>query len=338
MLWIMTRVIPGVPPATSCPKLLMFDGLGYRPADYSEADAKYWGRVIGVQGFFLNYVMGGWGNSVGDDESSPLYQRLKVFQETFSKYGVTDNFIKVASRLSLDWSNPKAQAQVVSNFRQAAHLARYAGLKGLALDLEPQAEGLWFEDSKLPDKSDRVFRFGRQVGEAIHATFPDATIIVLPEVLMYSSAADEYGTSRNYALSPRFWDGLSQSHFHKLIIATELTYNSWRPDQIARNIREKYQENLIQNSLDPDSVPLAPGIWPLGKTYTDKAPRISTSQFKDRLGRAYQEARHEGSPYVWIYGFGSAWQTDGPYGKGNVTPQFGEYVDVLKQMEKSCSN
>jgi hypothetical protein len=42
--------------------------------------------------------------------------------------------------------------------------------------------------------------------------------------------------------------------------------------------------------------------------------------------------------YVWIYGAGSAWQTDGPYGKGKVAKRFKQYAAVLQRVQAACAN
>jgi hypothetical protein len=314
-----------------CPKLLMFGGLDIQ-THLNETQARYWGQEIGIQGFFVNNVMAHWKASVGDDEKSPGYQRLKQFQELYSKYGVADNFIKVAMYKPHDWRDPVAQDRVVSNFRQAAHLARYAGLKGLALDLEPY-KPTWNQDAAIPDKAERVFLLGRRVGGAILSEFPEATIIVLPEILEYTCPPFSENVCQAYALSSRFWDGLIQGHLKQLIIASEHSYNSSRPDLIADSVAKIYHENLIGNGIDPESVPIALGIWPLGKTYTDKSARCTPPQFEERLRLAVQVK----SPYVWIYGHGSAWQSDGPYGKGSVDPHFSDFVRVIHQVKEQCA-
>ena len=315
-----------------CPKLLMFDGLDISKYQ-DETQARYWGQEIGIQGFFINNVMPGWETSKGDDEKSAGYQAMKQFQELYSKYGVTDNFIKVASNKPHDWRDPVAQDRVVSNFRQAAHLARFAGLKGLALDLEPQAKGLWEIDPTFPEKSKSVRILGRRIGAAILSEFPDAVVIVLPEILMFTCPPYKEGTCQVYALSQQFWDGLIEAHFHQLIIATENSYDSGSPALIATGVRSKYRENLVGNGINADTVPIALGIWPLGKSYTDKSARSTPEVFRKRL----QEAFHENSPYVWIYGHGSAWQTDGPYGKGSVDPHFSDFVRVIHQVKEQCA-
>jgi len=322
----------GSPNFGACPKVLMFDGLEIHKQN-NEAMAQYWGQRIGIDGFFANNVMSDWDTSVGHDENSAVYQDLKQFQQLYSRYGVTDNFIKVALYTVHDWRDPAAQSRVVENFRQAAHLARYAGLKGLALDLEAY-KSTWNEDNAIPGKAERVYLLGRRIGGAILSEFPDATIIVLPEILEYTCPPFNEKVCQAYALSSRFWDGLIQAHFKQLMIASEHSYNSSRPDQIADYLAKIYRENLTANGIDPESAPIALGIWPLGKNYRDKSARSTPSQFEERLRLAFQVK----SPYVWIYGHGSAWEKDGPYGKGDVDPHFEEYVQVLHRVKETCAD
>lgn len=319
-------------PASSCPKILMFDGFDIQ-TQLDEAHAHYWGEEIGVNGFFLNNVLASWENSVGEDDKSPFYQKVKQFQDLYSKHGVTDNFIKVALYKPHDWTDPAAQSRIVSNFRQAAHLAKYASLTGIALDLEPQAKGFWEEDPSVPDKDRRVFLLGKRIGGAILSEFPEATAIVLPEILVYTCPPYDQAICRAYKFSPKFLDGLVQSHFERLILATENSYNSAFSALIAKGVREKYRAALQDDGLAPDSVPVALGLWPLGKTYTDKTARTSPGEFEKRLREAFQQP----SPYLWIYGHGSAWQKDGPYGKGDVDPHFQEYVQVIHRIKQACS-
>jgi hypothetical protein len=62
---------------------------------------------------------------------------------------------------------------------------------------------------------------------------------------------------------------------------------------------------------------------------------MSASSFKRALETAYRST----DDYVWIYGHGSAWQTDGPYGKGPTVSNFGAYTTVVKQVRKElCRN
>ena len=78
---------------------------------------------------------------------------------------------------------------------------------------------------------------------------------------------------------------------------------------------------------------MAPGLWPLGVSYKDKSPRIPPGEFERRLKLAFAAARD----YVWIYGFGSAWQTGGPYGSAPVAPDFPKYLNAVHDAQASCT-
>ena len=314
-----------------CPKVLMFDGLDVL-TELDEAKAKYWGQVVGVDGFFINHVMAGWTDSVGDDEGGETYRRVRKFHDLYSKFGVSDDFIKVAVYKQHDWRDPDGQSRVVSNFRQAAHLARYAGLKGLALDLEDYVGGHWANDPTDPDKADRVYSLGRRIGGAILSEFPDGEIIVLPEVLAFTCPPYSEKVCQNYDLVRRFWDGLVQAHFRELFIAAEQSYDLSQPNLIAGKMREIYHSNLVSNGIDPADVGVLLGIWPLGKTYTDKSAWCTPAQFEERLRLAFRER----AAYVWIYGHGSAWEKEGPYGNGDVDPRFDEFVQALHRVKRNC--
>ena len=125
-----------------CPKVLMFGGLDIH-TQIDETMARYWGQKIGIDGFFVYNLMGNWDDLFAGEDGGPVYQRLKQFQNLYSQYGVTDNFLEVGLSKVHDWVKPDSQTRVILNFRQAARLAKFAGLKGLALDIEPYVPGYW---------------------------------------------------------------------------------------------------------------------------------------------------------------------------------------------------
>lgn len=329
-LLVPTRVLSQAP-SIPCPKILMFDGVSI-DKHTNDSAAQYWGQKIGLDGFFVNHVVSDWGHTVGDDETSLDYQRVKQFQDLYAKYGVGDNFLKIALYTPHDWQNPVAQSRVVTVFRQAAHLARYAGLKGLALDLEPYVKHFWNIDPAVPEKAELVSALGKQIGDAIVAEFPTAMMIILPEILMYTCPPYEQHVCDNYALSSRFWAALSQARFRQLIIATENSYDASNPEAVVNTVQDVYEKDLRRRGIDPKALVVAPGIWPLGKSYTDKTAHSTPAQFRERLRSAAQGT----SPYIWIYGHGSAWEKDGPYGQGNVDPQFEQFVQVVHQFKQAC--
>ena len=325
---IASLLLAGSPAAgASCPKILMFDGLDIR-AENNEMAARFWGETVGVQGFFVNYIFYSWEDSVGDDEKGQLYQSVKTFQALYSRHGVTDNFIKVAAYRQHDWTDPSAETLVAQNFQRAAHLARYSGLKGIALDLEPHVKGFWAENPTIPDKADRVYRLGREVGQAIKSAYPEATVIVLPEILAFTCPPYTAPICQAYQLSSRFWDGLIQAHFRQLVLGTENSYDSARPEVVVAKTHALFNANLAKNGLPPTSMSIAPGLWPLGKSYADKRARCTPAEFEERQRLAMKER----PPYIWIYGLGNTWKQEG----GPTEPRFTEYLRVIHKAKETC--
>src|SRR5262245_41483359 len=97
------RVLSEAPPVT-CPKVLMFDGV-HIDKHNNDTAAKYWGQKIGIDGFFVNEIAAHWEATVGDDEKSPGYQRVKQFQDLYAQYGIKDNFIKIALYKPHNWQD-----------------------------------------------------------------------------------------------------------------------------------------------------------------------------------------------------------------------------------------
>lgn len=334
--------------AAQCPKLLMFDGFDIRTQNNAQ-QAAYWGRTVGVQGFFLNSVMAHWQKDVGTDPDSKLWQDVARFQSLYSGYGVTDNFIKVALYKSHDWKSPKANQAVVARLQHAAMLAKYARLKGIALDLEPY-EPMWGGPAAGPELTGTIEQEGRAIGEAMHKAYPGMTLFVLPDVLAQTQryatllqrfrsrvhemkAAGKMPKYSRYEMAVPFVRGLLSVPWARVVIGMEQTY-SRNADGMAPSVQRTLGDfaNLTGRSAASMHLSGAPGLWPLGPTRTDKAARESPGRFADRLRAAYTAA----GQYVWIYGHGSAWQADGPYAPGPVTSDFGQYTRVIHQVEATC--
>lgn len=69
-----------------------------------------------------------------------------------------------------------------------------------------------------------------------------------------------------------------------------------------------------------------------GLSYGDKSARLSPAQFEKERWSAFSVAPEPG----WIYGFGSAWQTEGPYGKGSLVPDFKRHIAAIRQVIAGC--
>lgn len=308
--------------AHACPKLL-YMAVNYN-TDNTAMDAQYWGETVGVQGVFINYLMTYWTSNVGATPNA-TWESAKAFQTTYAGYGVTDNFIKVSIYSDLDWKNPKAIDQYVTNFGNLARLAKYAGFKGIALDLEPYSSA-WGEQAG-GDKN-TVQRAAQLIAGAMYRAYPDMTLVILPDVVYeYGATRDLILATGGYKMAVPFVHGLFYQPWKQVIMATEGTYSA-SPASIIHWVDVTYAnyDGMFTPGKFPFSV--APGIWPLGVSGSDKSARMSVSQFQQNLATDYAVT----DSYVWIFGMGSAWKSDK---NGPVVPNFIEYTNVVKN---ACAN
>ena len=224
------------PASAGCPKLLMFDGTNFH-TQATDEQAAYWGDTVGVQGFFVNRVMASWQDDVGTRTDSKLWRQLGLFQSIYARHGVADNFIKVALYKPIDWRDGDALKQVVRNFSHAAALARHAGLKGIAIDLEPY-EPTWVDSGEL---SATVQAEASAIAEAMRTAYPQMTLVVIKDALhqnyphtpldeLVSKFGTDPGPSRHfwhggYALAIPFLRGLLSADWAHVVVATEVTYD-----------------------------------------------------------------------------------------------------------------
>ncbi|MDO8435048.1 MAG: hypothetical protein Q7S58_21850 [Candidatus Binatus sp.] len=310
--------------SAACPKILLFG------IDLAESDPEHW-QNSGVDGFFVLNLVTNWQDSVGDDEHGPAYGRARQFQIGNSKVGISDNFLHIYVHnnrwhaAAVNLLSDAQLRQIVGDFRDAAHLARYAGFKGISLDLEDH-QGLWSADPNIPDKGERLFQLGKQVGAAIKGQFPAAALIVMPEALIQAQNPGNIEARKEYELSTRFWDGLVQAHFQSLILAPERSYLYERPALILEQTRNAYAPNLAHNGVAPGSVSVALGLWPVGRYVSPENFSLeSAPRFTGRLSIAYGT----GEPYVWIYSEGkNIWRDR----------RAKAYLDAIRQVRASCAN
>lgn len=301
--------------ASACPKLL-YMAVNYN-TDNNASDAQYWSQTVGAQGVFISYLMTYWTTNVGASPNS-LWDGARSFQQTYAKYGATDNFVKVSIYSNLDWRSPTAIDQYVTNFGNLAKLAKYAGFKGIALDLEPYSSA-WGEMSG-GDKN-TVQRAGQLIAAAMYKAYPDMTLVILPDVVyQYGATRDLQLATGGYKLSVPFVHGLFYQPWKQVIMATEGTYSA-SPASIIHWVDVTYAN--YDGMFNPGKFPfsVAPGIWPLGVSGSDKSARMSVAQFQSNLATDYQVT----DSYVWIFGMGTAWKTDK---NGPVVPNFLEYANV----------
>src|SRR5215475_13238008 len=320
------------------PKLLFFDGVEVN-ADGNATKAAYWGQTIGVQGF-ISLGAFSWDDAVGDGDtpsSKAIYDTFARFQSIYSQYGVTDNFIKLAMYTPMNLQDAGYVARTADHFRQAARLARVTGLKGVAIDVEPYVEpGAWAADPAIPNKDSLLLQLGAQIATAIFSEYPGALVVTFFEVL--AGAADPH-----FNYFTHFWYGFlthvpataqGPNGTFPVIVGTESTYAPRvAVDQYAAAAQSIYNQNAQATFGRPLNIPLMIGLWPLGgapdgMTYNKQAWE-SPQEFQAQLRQAYAYSLRTQSPYLWIYGHGSAWETNGFVSKDPVVANFNEYVGAI---------
>ncbi len=300
--------------AAACPKLL-YSAVNHYTAN-NAADAQYWGKTVGVQGVYVTYYMTYWTTNVGATPNK-LWNDAKSFQQTYAKYGVTDNFLKVSIFSKLNWGNPAVVNQYITNFGNLAKMAKYAGFKGIALDLEPYNPA-W--GGGVGGNPQIVQSAGQLIGKAMQQAYPGMTLVVLPDVV------HEYNITKNldlasggYGLAVPFVSGLFQQPWKQVVMGIENTYTA-PPANITRFVNETYSNYAsMYKGKFPFSV--APGTWPLGKSATDKSAVMSVDRFQPNIAASSKAT----TSYVWIFGMGTAWKSD-KYGP--VVPNFPQYVNA----------
>ncbi|MGH8184328.1 MAG: hypothetical protein ACREPH_11790 [Rhodanobacteraceae bacterium] len=324
----------------ACPKLLMTAGLNIHKQTNPQ-QAAYWGKTVGIQGFMVNYIVTDWQTNVGTNPDSGTWKLLRRFQSIYSKQGVTDNFIKIALYSGHDWHSTQQNKDATRNLANAAALAKYAGLKGLALDLEPY-KPTWGGSAGGHEFARTVEQEGRKMGKAMHAAYPGMTLIILPDVLREAeheqkSSSDWASTHHGgYSLAVPFVRGLLSIPWSHVVIGTEFTYSAHaeRITLFTQQASQRFHATMGPREKLASSFSIAPGLWPLGPTAKDKSARESPVQFKRRLQTAFDTSKQ----YVWIFGSNSAWQKDGPLGPtpGPVATSFQQFLDAIHQVRAAC--
>ncbi|HEX7370759.1 MAG TPA: hypothetical protein VF284_10825 [Rhodanobacteraceae bacterium] len=291
-----------------------------------------------------------WSADVGTNPASAMWQKARQFQTDYARYGVTDNFIKVALYKHHDWRSATQNAAVVKHFAHAAALARYAGFKGIAIDLEPYTP-TWGSSADVGALDATVKQEGRAIAEAMHGAYPDMTLFVLPDVLseihhhqrnLMQRLASTYhqlrtgatASKEGYALAPAFLHGLLSVPWKHVVIGMEQTY-SRNADGIAASVSPDYQRYaafLAQDGESDAALSMAPGLWPLGPNSHSRAARETPERFAERLRVSMSLATR----YVWIYGKGGTWWANAPTIAAPMAPNFPQFVAAIHAVRATC--
>lgn len=291
------------------PKVLIFSSVDI----YYVADTvQKLGEDVGVNGFLFLYIADWW------TPREKLFENLEVLREVNSKgakYGVDSNFVKVALGYSTlpDWTDDKAWAVVLNNFRNIAELIKQTGTKGIAIDTEPYNAPLF--DSKAARfkmiandiLKRKIYQRGKEIVQALTEVSPDIEVIILPEGAFYWFNPEQGTMPNAYELWIDFFDGMaSVKNRSGIVIAGERTYsvvNRLSVNKIYRMTDDAMQTHVRDLAFWKEKCSIALGMWPLGKEYHDKSARYPVSDFREQFSQAVALS----PKYVWIYDHGTAW-------------------------------
>lgn len=289
---------------TKNPKVLLFSSIDI---NYLADTLSDWGENVGINGFMLCYVADWW------TPKEQIFGNIEVLTKINKEgvtYGIDSNFIKVAIGYKElpNWSDDKTWPGVLNNFRNIAELIKQSGTKGIALDTEPYNASLFntkaerFKSTNRDILKAKVYQRGKEIMQALTAVFPDIEVVILPEGAFYGFNRDQ-----GYELWIDFFNGMASVKNKKgIVVAGEATYSVTDRNSVNK-IYKKINNTMIEHVEDPvfwmERCSIALGMWPLGKSYSDKSARYSVAQFNEQ----FLQATALSPQYVWVYDHGTAW-------------------------------
>lgn len=335
------------------PKVLLFSAID---GQYLSDSLEFWGKDVGVNGFIMAYFADWWSPK---NEIFNKLDLLKKINAQGRQYDIDSNFIKIAlgyRELPL-WTDDRAWAGVLDNFRNIAELIKQSGTNGIALDTEPYDASLFdtkatrFKSTKRDILKAKVHQRGKEIMQVLTEVFPDIEIIILPEGAFYWFNPDQGTMASAFELWIDFFNGMASVKSKKgIVVAGERTYSVTDRNSLDK-IYSMINNTMIEHVEDPvfwkERCSIALGMWPLGKEYDNKTARYSPSAFKGQFSQAVALS----PKYVWIYGHGASWfQLKGEdadkYTKGGKSiwgkeyqiiptdPNINEYYSILRNYKK----
>ena len=311
ILFILLSVQPSLGSQDKKPKVILFTEIDIY---YLNDNIKFWGEKVGVNGFFLNHIANWW------TPREELFENLAVLKEVNQKgapYGIDRNFIKVAlgyKKLPV-WTDDKAWEPVIGNFKNIAELIRQSGTRGIALDTEPYDDETPFFDSPGDPAKNiytgflkaKIYQRGKQIMEALESVYPGMEIIILPEGALYWFNPEQGSNPKGAELWIDFYNGFAAGRKKGgLVLAAERAYVETNKEAILKIyhlIDKTMREHVEDKKFWQEKCTIAMGMWPLGKSYTDKSALYSAGKFEEQFAQAVALSPE----YVWIYDHGTAW-------------------------------
>lgn len=288
------------------PKVLLFTTID---TEYLLDTLFHWGNDVGIDGFILSYVVHWWSSKTEIFSNLEILKKINI---TGRQVGVDRNFLKVAlgARELPLWTDDAAWDVVLNNFVNIADFIDATGTRGIVIDTEkynvsslynPRSSRFLNFDQKF--LREKIFQRGREIVLAVTRKNPKIDIILLQEGEYYSKINDW----QEYSLWIELINGmLSVANNNGIVLGLEGTYSVLDELQMIRQVNQVLNgmnESVIDKKFWTEKCSIAVGMWPLGRTYSDKSSRYSSAQFS----KQFYSAVALSSKYVWIYDQGTAW-------------------------------
>ena len=328
-------------PNLPLPHTLLFSPI---TPEYLRDTVEHW-EYVRFSGFMLSGIMSNWaddiwatdGDSTTRGQDDGTYQRVRSCNDACRKYGITENFIKVAFYKHVPlWTNDAAWEKLCRNFHEAARFAKMTRSRGIALDIEYVSEqykldweGYDYQGYTQEELRQAARERGRQLVHAMLEAYPDLVFLNLPEGhYYYGPLAADFVAGMVHGMA----EAQAKGGMH---ILTEHTYSMTNILGLLL-FRVKVESDLLKLLDEPDRrywnerCSIALGGWPLGfyrkvydehgkflgysgkeetfgnkvvGSYADKSRRFSPEEFRQQYAGMLMASKY----YCWIYGHGATW-------------------------------
>jgi len=294
----------------STPKTLLFWTI--KP-EVLEENASVYARN-GFSGILVGGIQSDWSSDIWARDNKAhtigmqdeLLQTWRRVNKVCRREGLDSNFIKVAYYEQLpDWFNDVGWDVYTERLRQAAHFARLAGFKGVAIDTEYVGEqydfnweGYSYEGYTRRDLTEKVRERMRASAAAMFDAYPEMEWITFPggdhEIIVDILAGwIEEAAARN-----------APGGVH---LFTEWSYLRTNPKAIVLYAQTLHRQ--IERLVSPrawrywrEHCTVGPAGWPTGKEVPSQRPELQGAQLTpDEFRSQYAGLLLAGKRYIWIY-------------------------------------
>lgn len=263
----------------------------------------------------------------------------------FKKF--TDNFYYCTTTTDqFDWFNDEDWKPVLNNFRIAAKVSKAANLKGLLFDLEEYGKlRIWHFDEietkhSLAETSERVYLFGKQVGNAVFAEYPDI-VLFMPFFLSFEGELTIPFVNGLMAVMPPEAHIVSGHEYYSYTSREPSDYKNLRYTLMSRFSRNVYPENRAKffNQVSLGPAFYMDAVFGLLPYWSDALKPDIDKGIIPFMRRNLAAAIEESDRYIWFYSEKGSWWNNTSHRQIKTTwqqrcPDLVKTIAKVKNLEK----